>query len=89
MVRLYFPDAVVLEGDDAADVLRRWGALQWSPIKDMATIRVAISERAWVWSSFTLDPLLPADEFLTALDASGLCAVVWDGTPAKPREPRT
>lgn len=95
-VTLWWPDGTALRGDDATDVLRRLGALQWTP-HDVEQIKAGLSDRAWAWSRFTLDPALADDEFLTALDASGLCAVDYSGEPVKPslkmtgmpRSPRT
>lgn len=81
---LLFPDGTAIAGEDAPDVLTRLGVLQWSPMpKD--EMKARLSDRAWLWSRFTLDPNLPDDEFLTALDASTLCAVIWGPNPAKPK----
>ena len=84
-VALYWPDGTALPGEDPTDVLARLGRLQWTPL-DVAAMKAALSDRAYAWSGAVLDPLLPDDEFLTALDASGLCAVVYGGTPVKPSQ---
>lgn len=87
-VALLFPDGTVLRGPSAEAVLRTWGGLQWTPTGDLDQIRVALSDRCWGWSATAVDPLLPPDEFLTAVQASGLCAVSWTADKAKPKVTR-
>lgn len=82
-VTLAWPDGTEIKAADATDALARVGNLQWSPM-DVPTIKARLSDRAWAWSKATIDPLLPDDEFLTALDASRLCAVIYGPEPAKP-----
>jgi hypothetical protein len=84
-VALYWPDGTALPGEDATDVLARLGRLQWQPL-EVAAMKAALSDRAWALLGVPLNPSLPDDEFLTALDASGLCAVVYGGTPVKPSQ---
>ena len=84
-VTMHFPDEVEIKGPDATTALRRLGKVQWSPTDDVAEIKSRMSDRAWAWSRFTLDPLLPDDEFLTALDASGMCVVVWEPNKVPPK----
>lgn len=83
MIALHFPDGTVLSGEDATDVLARLGRLQWTPC-DVPTMKERLSDRAWAVSRSAIDGTLPDDEFLTALDASGLCKVDYAGTPTKP-----
>lgn len=81
-VTLLFPDDTVLSGTSATDVLARLGRLQWDP-REVEGMKAGLSDRAFRALGATLDPLLPDDEFLTALDASGLCAVLYGGTKAE------
>jgi hypothetical protein len=83
-VALHFPDGTVLRASTASDVLAIWDHLQWTPVKDPDRVKAALSERAWQWSATAIDPSLPDDEFLTALEGAGLCAVSWSGEKAKP-----
>lgn len=83
-VSLVFPDGTTIGGTDATDVLARLGRIQWTPVDVIAT-KEHLSNRAWAWSHFALDPQLADDEFLTALDASQMVQVVWGALPAKPR----
>lgn len=91
MIRLIFPDGTVLDGDHALDVIARLGRLQWEP-RDPDAMKELLSDRAWVWSRTAVDPGLPPDEFLDALDAAGLLAVERrpaKATPAEDKKPWT
>lgn len=84
-VSIHFPDGVELKAPDAEALLRAVGKMQWTPTEDVHEVKRAMSDRAWVWSRTAISPELPADEFLTALEASGMVAVVHSPEPAKPR----
>lgn len=83
MIRLYWPDGTVLAGKDADDVLARLGRLQWTPL-DVETMKARLADRVLALFGIEVDPALPSDEFLTAIDAAALCAVDYSGDPAKP-----
>lgn len=84
-VSIWFPDGTVIRGVDATDALVRLGRIQWTPTEDTATIKAALSDRAWGWNRSALNPALPDDQFLTALDASAMVAVIYG--PAKAPKP--
>lgn len=88
-VALRFPEGTTLRGRSATDVLQVWGSVQWDPVKDMKQIRCALAERVETLTGIEVDPRLPDDEFLTAVDAAGLCVVTYEGTKAKPPITRT
>lgn len=85
-VRLLLPCGTTLSGPEPSDVLLAWGALQWEPVDDLAAVKVALSRRvsAAHRGRVRVDPTLPAGQFLTAIEAAGLCAVMWEGSKAKP-----
>lgn len=83
-VNLLFPDGTVLRGETADDVLATWGLLQWTPVKDPADVKAALADRVWALSQLPVDPDLPSDEFLDALQMTGLCAVDREAKAAKP-----
>lgn len=85
-VSLVFEDYTVISGKTATDALRRLGKVQWEPL-DIEPMKRRMSDRAWSFFGKAIDPLLPDDEFVTALDAAGICAVIYGGTPAKPSPP--
>lgn len=83
-VTLMFPDGTEIPAKDATDAIARLGALQWTPL-DVPTMKARLADRAWAWNQSVIDADLPDDEFLTALDATTMVAVVWSPHPAKPR----
>lgn len=88
-VALRFPEGTTLRGRSATDVLLVWGGVQWDPVKDLKDIRCALADRVQTLTGIEIDPRLPDDEFLTAVDAAGLAAVTYEGEKAKPPITRT
>lgn len=89
-IRLTFPNGSKLHGDDATDVLSRLGELQvWTGPVDADRMKQLLSDRAWILVSEAIDPDLPDDDFLNALDAAAVVAVERLPEKAKPRWPNT
>lgn len=87
-VRIIFPDDTTIVGADATDVLRRLGFIQWTPL-DVEAMKRALSDRAFAWSGDAVDPLLSDEDFLDALNETGMAAVDHKGrrVPPKPEPP--
>jgi hypothetical protein len=83
-VRLLFPDGCTMTADDAVSVLLLWGAVQWTPVTDLAEVKVELARRAGALRGADVDPSLPADVFLEALDEAALVAVLHVPAKSKP-----
>lgn len=79
-----FADGCTMTADDSVSVLLLWGGVQWEPVKDLAEVKVELARRAGVLRGADVDPMLPADEFLQALDMAGVVAVLQMPEKSKP-----
>jgi hypothetical protein len=74
IVAVLWPDNTMDVGDDASDILSRVAADQWSHTTPVG-MKLALAERAAVWSGARIDVTLSDEEFLDELGRAGVCIV--------------
>lgn len=83
-VRLLFPNGTTMTADTAEDVLLLWGSVQWSPVTDLGEVKAVLSDRANALHGADVDPALPPEVFLEALDEAALLAFLQVPDKSKP-----